>query len=362
MTHWLGGARWVATPMLLLGCLAPLRGGSGLTVAAPPELWATIWKRELLVAEPVLVRLELSNPSTEPLAVVPPYVNVWGLTAWPLAFTITDEAGRRVPSGWEYARTGFEPICFGAPWWIAAGGPGRPPLREAWQLPAGGRGWMWIDLLQFYPLDEPARYHVVFQYDAQPEMLVSLGWTEPPPEGVWSGHLEADAEWITVHEPGDADRDAAQFLLERRDKLQAVLSAGAYGVAPAVLERFPQAAHALYAAFYQHWSPGVFGGPPATGAEKLAASAAGFAREHPEFPLNYQLPVAAALSQWQVAAEVVLMAAGMGMEPTEEMVARAAERRGVLREAAAVARDYSLMQMVEDRISLLAVPGMATAP
>ena len=330
--------------------------------AAALELSATIWEREVVVAEPLLVRLELSNPSTEPLAVVPPYVNVGGRSLWPLTFTVTDEAGDRVPNGWKYARSGFEPICFGAPWWTTPPGLGRMQYREAWLLPPGGRAWTWVDLLQFYPLDEPARYHLVFEYDAQPEMLVSLGEAGPPPQGVWSGHLEADAGWITVLEPGGTDRDAAQFLLERRDKLEAVLSAGAYGVAGAVLDRFPEATYALYAAFYQHWTPGAFGTPPAAGAARLAASAAKFAREHTEFPLSYQLPVAVALSQWQVADEAAARGAGMPAGAAEEMVARAAALRQALRETAAAAGDYSLMQMVEDRIGTLAVPGAPTAP
>ena len=130
------------------------------------RLSASVWKRSVVLEEPILVRVELRNTTPEPISVVPPYVNVWGRpeAPWPLSFTIADEPGQRLPNGWKYAKTGFEPVAYGLPWWGPYSGlASAPPRREPWHIPAHSAPYMWINLLQFYPLKDPGRYHLTFE-------------------------------------------------------------------------------------------------------------------------------------------------------------------------------------------------------
>jgi len=268
-----------------------------------------VWRREVAVQEPILVNARLATPAVQPLAVVPPYVDLGAdpRLHWPLSFAVFDERGRRVPNLWEHARSGFELMAYGLPWWVDLPGVGeRPrPRPGAWTLPPGTSGAMWINLLQFYPLDEPGRYHLTFQYDARPEMLLAPGQEEPGPEGVWAGHLEADGGSITIAEPAEEDREAAEFLRAGRERSKFVLSADEArpGLGPDLLKRFPQSTYALYARFYELWYAARHGHPPSL--TEYGGRIHDFTAAHPDFPLNDWLLAGAGFYEWAKASQAV---------------------------------------------------------
>ncbi len=233
--------------------LASLVGGGPLYAQGPPlQLSAAIWKREVILQEPILVRLELRNVGAETVRAVPAYLG----GTWPVSFVVTDESNTRV--GHEYPAWGspFSLRAYGRLWWGLDPDSGLPPLpSRPWAVAPGGGAFMWLNLLQFYPLDQPGRYHIVFHYDASPQQLLIGQPQEAAPEEVWSGHLEADAGWVTIGEPDEANRGAAAFLLDYRERGHIVLSAQdrRYELAHEVLRRFPESVYAPYAAFYALW-------------------------------------------------------------------------------------------------------------
>jgi len=189
----------------------------GAASGAVPALSATIWKREVVTQEPILVKLQVTNPRAGEATIVAPYFNSYGRANFPLTLAVTDDAGVPVGNGWEGAQTGREPILRGRPWWIAGGpsAPGAPESWEwrAWRVPAGATVFMWYNLLQFYPLDEPGRYHITLTYDSAPDMLLSTGTQSPPADVVcWSA--EIDAGWIIISQPTARDQAAATRLRE----------------------------------------------------------------------------------------------------------------------------------------------------
>jgi hypothetical protein len=149
--------------LLVAGVTAPGQPGEARQETSPCALFASTWKHEVLLQEPILVSLTLTNPTPERVLVVPPYLSLSPSPreAWPLTFAVFDDQGQAVPNHWELARTGFELMAFGRPWWLPETGPSPVPSvppRRPWDLPARGSGFMWINLTQFYPLDEPGRY------------------------------------------------------------------------------------------------------------------------------------------------------------------------------------------------------------
>jgi len=336
-------------PWLCGVCVVVATGCS--SVAAPPELSATIWKREVAQYEPLLVRIELRHTSPEPLRLVPPYPSA----GWPLDFSIQSADGRWLRSP---RSAGSLPLqAQGLPWWVPRGPAIKPsyPGRRPWDLPPGAVAFMWLDLLRFYPLVQPGRYHIVFHYDPEARML-ARGEGEPPPEGVWEGHLEADAGWITLREPEEADREAAVLLREYRDRYRLALSTvrDADALRRELLERFPGSPYVPYAAFYDLWSRARMMYMAGDTAE-LQAQAEQFAVDHAEFPLNYQLPVILRYGEWRQAAGRASVLADPPVplpqpEAAQAAVREALERGRALRQAAAATGDYELAAMVEEEV------------
>ena len=332
-----------------------------------PRLSADIWKREVVLQEPILVRLNMRNPTDESMLAVPPYLNIWGLgqVGWPLEFTVTDGKGNRVPNQWEFAKSGYEVVAYGLPWcgpcFEPLGRKAQPAPRRPWVVPPGETAFMWINLLQFYPLDEPGRYHILFHYDARPEMLVIPYSGEAPPTGVWTGKLEADAGSVTIAEPEGIDREAATFLRDYRERRGVVISAGkmdGYALKPELLERFPTSVHATYAAFYQIWwiadmAPmrWIADIAPMSGSDRAAMGQIidDFRTRHPDFPLNYQLPVALAFYDWYSVKRTVTHYPDQREVPGD-LVSQASRLGEALRRAAAAAGDYSLIGKIEEQL------------
>jgi len=212
----------------------PSRAGGGseslaVETTAFPALSATIWKRETIGQEPILLKLEVTNSRDEEVKIVAPYMNGYGRANYPLTLAVTDASGAAVPNGWEYSTTGSEPIHRGSPWWIPDGRvqPGDTEPREwrAWRIPPGETAYMWYNVLQFYPIDDPGEYHIVLKYDSKPEMLFQPGQKKDnPPKDVLCWWGQVDAGWVTVREPGPRDAEACAKLRENPDVQGCVFS------------------------------------------------------------------------------------------------------------------------------------------
>jgi len=194
-----------------------------------PVFSATIWKRETISEEPILLRVEVTNPRGDEVKIIAPYFNSGGGFNLPLTLAVTNSAGAQLPNGSKYSATGFEPIIRGQPWWIPDGRvqPGDTEPREwrAWRIPAGATAYMWYNMLQFYPLDDPGRYHIMLRYESKPEMLFQPGQKmDNPPKDVLCWSAEIDAGWVTVKEASRRDAAACAKLREEPDVQGCVFS------------------------------------------------------------------------------------------------------------------------------------------
>ena len=273
---------------------------------AAPVFSADIWKRQVALQEPILVRLEMRNPTGERMVVVPPYVRHLREGDWQLSFTVLDENGDPVPRTTAEGKTVFIPALYDYPWWIRTGYSEVPDLRLPWEIPARGSAYMWIEFSDFYPLDEPGRYHITFDYAARREMLVGWPPAGPPPDGGWEGTLEADAGWVNVTEPPEADRELADYLVERRRKSTCPLALVSFeevfrfgDEAEARRERFARSVYEPYVAFceIQYWAYwGAYDGEPM---RLLMEKMDRLAVACPDFPLLYQFPTLTAYAKWR---------------------------------------------------------------
>lgn len=198
---------------------------------ATPTFTASIWKRDVVREEPILLKLEVSNPGHDDLRIVAPYFNTYGRINLPLTLTVTDSSGRQVPNGWSGGGTGSEPILRGRPWWIPEGpaqaGHVDPQTWRAWSIPAGKTAFMWHNIRQYYPIDEPGEYHVVLHYLPSADMAPRSGLGEGAPPGeatLWTGSVEIDAGTVSVSEPGERDVAAADRLAQHREVQGSVFS------------------------------------------------------------------------------------------------------------------------------------------
>lgn len=261
--------------------------GAGLGQAdAPVRISVSIWKRDVVLYEPILVRIEVRNDSAEPVSVAPP---------WPwrgLAFGLWREDGERLtnPRPCE-GLAGSDPYGLG---WFAptACGPstrGRVP-NALLVLGPGESMSAWMDLLQWYPVGQTGPYHLVFEWEAGEERTrPAPGKPDLPP---WTGHLTADAGWITVREPDSADADAAQLLEEQFATDGVALSSCHMTSAwncDVLVRRWPDSVYARYARYARLlagcdplWVPRELSRsePPRT----TPADAAAFGALYPDYP------------------------------------------------------------------------------
>jgi len=209
------------------GRLTPADAGASesdaVETTALPAFSATIWKREVISEEPILLKLEITNPLGEEVKIVAPYLNSYGRANYPLTLAITDASGAPLPNGVPDKEVAGEPILRGGPWWTPGQDrlqPGDTEFRtwRAWRIPAGATAYMWYNMLQFYPLDDPGQYYIVLKYDSKPEMLFEPGQKkDDPPKDVLSWSAEIDAGWVTVTEPGPKDAAACAKLRDMPD-------------------------------------------------------------------------------------------------------------------------------------------------
>jgi len=225
-----------------------------------PVFSATIWKRETISEEPILLRVEVTNPRGDEVKIIAPYFNSGGGFNLPLTLAVTNSAGAQLPNGSKYSATGFEPIIRGQPWWIPDGrvraGDTEPREWRAWRIPAGATAYMWYNMLQFYPLDDPGRYHIVLKYDSKPEMLFEGGQKmDNPPKDVLCWSAEIDAGWVTVREPGPKDAAACQRLREHPEVQGVVFATNyAFGDDAGLLEDEGQAYHWPWGTTYEPYA------------------------------------------------------------------------------------------------------------
>jgi len=200
-----------------------------VATTALPVFSATISKRDVISEEPILLKLEVTNPRNEEVLIVAPYFDSYACANYPLTLSVTDASAHGLQNGWEFADSGYEPIHRGRPWWIPDGrvqpGDVEPRAWRAWRIPAGATAYMWYNMLQFYPIDDPGQYHIVLRYDSKPEMLFEPGQKKDnPPKDVLCWSTEIEAGWVTVMEPGPKDAAAAANL--RKDpEMQGVMFA-----------------------------------------------------------------------------------------------------------------------------------------
>ena len=216
------------------GRLAPANAGASeshaVATTALPAFSATIWKREVISEEPVLLKLEVTNPGPDELRIVAPYFNTYGRMNLPLTLTVTDSAGQRVQNGWTDGGTGVEPILRGTPWWVpqsSTKGAKGPQAWRCWTIPGGETGYVWHNLRQYYPIDDPGEYHVVLHYQPDLDMVFYGDQADralPADFSVWTGRVDMDVGVVRIAEPGPRDAEAANRLAEHRNVQGSVFS------------------------------------------------------------------------------------------------------------------------------------------
>lgn len=332
-----------------------LTGGD--TEGAPTggvALSGAIWKSDVVVLEPVLVRIEVTNQSGSSVSLVPPYMNCYERANWPLTLTVKRGDGGTVPNGWSRGTTGTEPVAFGLPWWIPQGHrvPGSVvPPRWPWTIEAGSAGHMWFDLLQFYPLHAPGRYQVILHY--RPEAGMS---GETSPEDLWLENTDIDLGWVTVGEPQGGDARAVAWLERAGGKATALSSESrdllASDLRGEFLKRCPDTVYAPYAEFYRLLRRGALRLRNADDRADLGQQVQAFVTGHPDFPLNEKLHVIVLFAEWRARAPAV--PAGLPPnDPARERLSRlrigpeVTEAEAAVREAVAQTQDLELRQWVE---------------
>jgi hypothetical protein len=329
--------------LALAGAVAPIVACSQPARAQDPILTASVWRASILPAEPLLVRIAIENPSASAVRIVPPYLPS---PESALGFEVRDETGALLPGPVTDA-DGLSPLTvYGSTWWGAfdVGDSPYHPARLAWTIPAGGTAFMWADLAQFFPFDKPGRYRVVLHYTPTPGQL-----TDPtgPPDApsLWVGAREVDLGSIEVRKPAGEDADLAQYLIERREQDNWVLSSTGrpvvFGRAQALWEASPDSAYAPYARFHVLWLYALYE-PPAWGAgTEFASATRAFAERYPDFPLNHQLPLIAAMRDG-VVRWLGRQSGGRAEQPTEVYES--------FRSAARETGDAAMVALVERRI------------
>lgn len=336
----------IAIVLAFLGCAATIVGASSPSSAAV-LIGGRAWKQDVLLMEPVLVKLEITNDDDAPVQVVPPYMDCYLATNWPLTLTVTTEDGTRVTNGWPHGETGTEPVAYGRPWWVPGPSPLIPP-REPWLLPARSSGHMWIDILQFYRLDKPGRYRIVLHYEPRHAMLAPL--TEPdaiPDHDLTLSKADIDLGWITVGQPEGADAEAAAWLLDRATQKRVAITAFPPSITvldwpQPVVAHHPESIHADYARFFLLLRDMVTNN--AAGLKGLDA----YKAEHADFPLNYRLALAEPYAAWQVAETQAKLHARR--DPAAWLTQTVTDAEKALRKSIAETSDMEWRQWVETQL------------
>lgn len=214
---------------------------------------------------------------------------------------------------------------------------------------------MWFDLLRFYPLRQPGRYHVLLRYRPQSGMCTNGSEERGRTDALSLSDVDMDAGWIEVLEAKRADAEAAQFLLQAHETRDRVMhSDGDASICREVLERFPDSTHAVHAEFFLAWGAP---GPPPWPAEAhigFVHESERFRARHPHFPLLPKLDLARVYALWASAAYTD-MAAHMD-DPAPDPVskahfhtvkARISAVEDDLRAAIAGTRDFEFRQFAE---------------
>jgi len=273
------------------------------------ELRAAVWHRELVAGEPILVRLEMRNLTDRPLAVVPPYLDCDGRMSWPVdQLSVVGVGGERVasfPHAQGSAR--YRPMSLiGSEYNGPLGGQVFPPMaRRAWPIGPNASITTWTDLSNYWPALAPGVYRLSLPYGPRADML-GRERARLVEGAVWEGVLTFDAGEITVVEADSQDRGALEILAAVPSLplgTPAPLSARRAREARAeLLQRSPDSHLAPYARFYELWNHAEAVGPDAmpygAKAADIIEEADAFARDTPDFPLNYQVPLIVAVARF----------------------------------------------------------------
>jgi hypothetical protein len=274
--------RWIGAA--LVACAA------ALPASADPILHAEAWKTEVIQYEPILIRITMENPGDEELLVVPPYVSFPCRLNWPLRLSVT-----RAEDGTTVFDTGAPESAllprFGDYWWYPRF---YDPVRGPWCLAPGGSGCLWFNVRACTGPLPPGPYTVHLTYDAHTEMLRRPEHPEDVvPEGVWEGQLTSEVGPVTVREPAGEDATAAVVFQGTRVGLDTDDWSGS--LRTPILENHQSSTYAPYARFYEFWtccSHALGVGGYQMPFDDARADADQFLADYPDFPLNYQLPIA----------------------------------------------------------------------
>jgi len=318
---------WTA---LVVACLSA-RGVVAATATQEPDspvMSATVWRHEVVREEPILVRIEIANPSDHDLVLAAPQVDCYADGRAPLSFTLTTDSGALVKSEWPYSTTGTEAVNCYAAWWSP--GPHEwsdalPPPPSTWTLPPGAKGHVWIDLLIHYPwLARKGRYHVELAYDSR-DLKPSPRSSSAP--RTWAGCLTAACGSITVSEPATNDQRGADELAKwRTDHYKVLLSwerqAGPANPAPALAGALAGTVYEQYAAANVALHLSEIGDEAARTLRTLGierATAAGVAARYPGNALAGLLElVPARQAVWQAKCDLAVVALPEGAEATSD--------------------------------------------
>lgn len=307
----------IVATVLLLPCAA---------AQAQPTLEAGLWKTEVLQFEPILLRIALTAPETEPLRLVPPYVGGVELMAWPVWVTVRRD-GPELEDPGEVAALNTR----GEQW---TGWRNHTEPRYPWVVAPGELAFEWLDLLDYMDPLAPGVYTVSVEYDARASMLQRpLHPEDPVPERIWEGRLEADVGPLVVREPTGEDAEAAEVLRDAKESFGILRYTPDFRTH--LTAEHPTSTYTLYARFWEIWRQawcdsapgGYWGGEP-----EAQQAADQFVADYPDFPLNYQLSTLVAWSQRQA---------------WREDAPPPAERWRPILEAARATGDLSLVQYME---------------
>jgi hypothetical protein len=291
------GERWCRRPcphyavVLAMGATA---------AAALPQVqvdWsAHVWKRDVVMGEPILVRIEARNDGDATAEVVGPFAYTFTVTQAtpPLTARVLGAAGDDVagPPG----RPG------GLPWRVRGPGALAVPIHT-WVIPPGETASMWFDLLGLVTLDVEGTFRVVLDYQATPEIVARLTKSSPDAE-VWLGSQTIDAGEVTIRRPTGDDEAAFDIIRQYRDREfePVVMShSEAFFVRLPIIEEHPDSVYAPYARFYELYRNAAMGDAAASLAQ-VDGEVQRFTTDYPDFPLNYRWPPALALQRFEAVA------------------------------------------------------------
>jgi hypothetical protein len=288
---WLAAAHAVAQDV---GATTPSVTPSGVTIEITP------WRTDVVPLEPILIRATVSNPTASAATVAPPYMRCFDRGT--LTVEVRDRRGEPVAHPQPNRESQYETGCYGGD--LMSGDYRLAVPRPALHLEPGASCFAWFDVLSYYPIDLPGRYHLLFHYRSGPDWVTDPSDPDRPGEADLVSDLVIDAGWLTVRPPEGEDVHGAELVRAVREEYhQSGICAGA--AATLLHAEAPGSVHARW----QEAAAVTWAAPFATGnAWDTDSEAAQFAADHPSFPLNYRLGLLEACRAYVEPAHEVLAA------------------------------------------------------